>query len=59
MSKEKKKWVTPKLICLYKGRPEEAVLAACKAPPGTPGPNSGLCAGGEIPIPCKYKGQGT
>ncbi len=30
MSKEKKKWESPKLICLYRGRPEEAVLAACK-----------------------------
>jgi len=30
MSKEKKKWETPKLICLYKGRPEEAVLGNCK-----------------------------
>ncbi len=31
MEKEKKKWETPKLVCLYRGRPEEAVLAACKA----------------------------
>ena len=30
MEKEKKKWETPKLICLYRGRPEEAVLATCK-----------------------------
>lgn len=30
MSKEKKKWETPKLICLYRGRPEEAVLQTCK-----------------------------
>jgi len=30
MDKEKKKWETPKLICLYRGRPEEAVLGACK-----------------------------
>jgi len=30
MEKEKKKWETPKLICLYRGRPEEAVLQACK-----------------------------
>jgi len=34
MEKEKKKWETPKLICLYKGRPEEAVLATCKGNPG-------------------------
>ena len=30
MKKEKKKWETPKLICLYRGRPEEAVLGWCK-----------------------------
>ena len=30
MKKEKKKWETPKLICLYRGRPEEAVLLTCK-----------------------------
>jgi len=31
MEKEKKKkWETPKLICLYRGRPEEAVLQGCK-----------------------------
>ena len=30
MEKEKKKWEIPKLICLYRGRPEEAVLVACK-----------------------------
>ena len=47
MSKEKKKWETPKLVCLYRGRPEEAVLAACKtsATPGGSGigPNAGSC----------------
>ncbi len=30
MKREKKKWEIPKLICLYRGRPEEAVLTACK-----------------------------
>jgi len=30
MEKEKKKWETPKLICLYRGRSEEAVLGFCK-----------------------------
>ncbi len=34
MQKEKKKWETPKLICLYRGRPEEAVLQGCKGTPG-------------------------
>ena len=36
MNKEKKRWETPKLICLYKGRPEEAVLQTCKYQ-GSPG----------------------
>ena len=27
----KKDWTKPKLISLYRGRPEEAVLNACKA----------------------------
>lgn len=26
----KTEWCTPKLICLYRGRPEEAVLELCK-----------------------------
>ena len=46
MLKEKKKWETPKLICLYKGRPEEAVLVGCKdvAMAGPPATNpSGKC----------------
>ncbi len=30
MLEEKKKWEIPKLICLYRGRPEEAVLGNCK-----------------------------
>ncbi len=50
MEKEKKKWETPKLICLYRGRPEEAVLQSCKisATPGggAYGPNSGKCWSG-------------
>jgi len=39
MSRKKKEWQAPKLICLYRGRLEEAVLAGCKAPsvPATPG----------------------
>jgi len=42
MEKEKKKWETPKLVCLYRGRPEEAVLLNCKArtPGVTTGPGS-------------------
>ena len=45
MEKEKKKWETPKLICLYRGRPEEAVLAACKLSTASTGPGNfkGTC----------------
>jgi len=35
MEKEKKKWEIPKLICLYRGRPEEAVLNGCKGGPAS------------------------
>ncbi len=40
MEKEKKKWETPKLICLYRGRPDETVLVQCKNTE-TRGPGSG------------------
>lgn len=43
MSKEKKKWESPKLICLYRGRPEEAVLSNCKTSASKFGP--GIDAG--------------
>jgi len=45
MEKEKKKWETPKLICLYRGRPEEAVLTGCKVSGGLTGPD-GFCLSG-------------
>jgi len=45
MQKEKKKWETPKLICLYRGRLEEAVLAGCKTP-GIGGPDTSNCKTG-------------
>ena len=45
MKKEKKKWETPKLICLYRGRPEEAVLVGCKIIATQPGPD-GICISG-------------
>ncbi|MQY69731.1 MAG: hypothetical protein GH145_02560 [Firmicutes bacterium] len=49
MEKEKKKkWETPKLICLYRGRPEEAVLTGCKVTGGATGPN-GFCVSGSGP----------
>ncbi len=43
MEKEKNKWETPKLICLYRGRPEEVVLAACKRATSRQGPESNPC----------------
>jgi hypothetical protein len=43
----KKVWSKPKLISLYRGRPEEAVLAVCKDATGTPGfPTDQSCVGG-------------
>ena len=33
--KKKRKWVTPKLLILVRGRPEESVLMACKMGWGT------------------------
>ena len=43
MEKEKKKWETPKLICLYRGRPEEAVLLGCKLMGAGSGPTNTPC----------------
>lgn len=43
MQKEKKKWETPKLICLHKGRPEEAVLMNCKNVNNETGPLGAKC----------------
>jgi hypothetical protein len=36
--KKKKKWVTPELIVLVRGTPQEAVLTSCKETTATPGP---------------------
>ena len=45
----KKEWTKPKLVSLYRGRPEESVLSSCKtSATGVPGPD-GLgydCDGG-------------
>jgi hypothetical protein len=38
-----KVWTKPKLIVLFKGRPEEAVLQVCKTS-GRQGPNVNNCA---------------
>jgi len=45
MEKEKKKWETPKLVCLYRGRPEESVLYYCKGT-AAEGPSANKCKTG-------------
>ena len=57
----KKTWETPKLISLYRGRPEELVLQPCKTAngPGALGPQEPGqvdCAGGGEPFQCKMLG---
>ena len=48
----KKPWKKPKLIVLFRGRPEEAVLQACKAAT-TMGPGANQCRfGGGGYNPC-------
>ncbi len=50
MKKQEKKWETPKLVCLYRGRPEEAVLTGCKLGPEQMGPGAGqYCQSGPGP----------
>jgi len=46
MGKEKKKWESPKLVCLYRGKDEEAVLTTCKTTEGATGPD-GICSDGR------------
>jgi hypothetical protein len=45
---EKKEWKSPELVVLVRSKPEEAVLAACKAGPasgsGGPGAVDGGCS---------------
>ena len=42
----KKEWTKPKLISLYRGRPQEAVLTVCKTTSGTQsGPGEPLFEG--------------
>lgn len=52
MEKEKKKWETPKLICLYRGRPEEAVLQGCKGDSGALGGPQGNNCKLQQGVPC-------
>lgn len=47
---EKKQWVTPQLIILGRGTPDENVLTGCKTGAGgIQGPATGNCAPGAIP----------
>jgi len=46
---EKKKWEKPQLIVMYRARPEENVLAACKG--DSPQPK-----GPAFPVRCDKKG---
>lgn len=42
----RRRWIKPQLIVLTRGKPEEAVLAACKSPVHeAPGPNRHVCSG--------------
>jgi hypothetical protein len=47
----RKVWKKPKLIVLVRGRPEEAVLQACKSD-SVGGPGGGSCAVGNGYAPC-------
>jgi hypothetical protein len=55
----KKEWTKPKLIRLYSGRPEEAVLAGCKGDSDLPGEQSGAAGGWDCggPNDCAVKGS--
>jgi hypothetical protein len=48
----KKVWEKPKLIVLYRGRPEESVLQACKG-------DTGLTSGPGQPRKCFQKIKGA
>jgi hypothetical protein len=50
---EKKSWKKPKLIVLFRGRPEEAVLQVCKSNSSIgPGTNQCNLGGGGGYNPC-------
>jgi len=52
----KKKWKKPKLVVLYRGKPEESVLAACKANiGGSMGPAKNKCRAPAGPGPCSVQ----
>jgi hypothetical protein len=43
-SHDKKKWSKPQMVILFRGKPEEFVMHACKQSGGTIGPAAGNCA---------------
>jgi hypothetical protein len=47
-----KTWIKPKLIVLFKGRPEEAVLQFCKRT-GITGQGVANCGTGQYQTPCQ------
>ena len=54
--REKKKWQNPELIVLVRGKPEEAVLTACKASlvAGDPDNQAGNCNFGMVAFSVCY-----
>ena len=50
----KKRWTKPVLVVLARGRPEEAILIACKGAPGNTGPSNvyALCMQEMVPVMC-------
>lgn len=52
----KKDWKKPKLVVLYRGKPEESVLAACKANVGgSMGPAKNKCRAPAGPGLCSVQ----
>jgi hypothetical protein len=53
----KKTWKKPKLVVLYRCKPEESVLAICKADiSGSMGPAKSRCRAPTGPGPCSVLG---
>jgi hypothetical protein len=49
----KKTWTKPELIVIFRGKPEENVLCACKYPAAGPYPNSQGSCPNSGPHSCK------
>jgi hypothetical protein len=52
-SKVRKEWEKPQLIILVRGRPEEAVLTACKSSGAGPGTDFAACTDIVVPPNCE------